>query len=335
MFLSFEGVRLDSLQFVKNSSQLLKRIQYSLVLLILVPFIGFTLPNWVLIIGESLNKCGLYFVYYVVSFRDFCEQMVEFLIRYDGPSFLFWAFGLIWYERKFLDKTINITDQEYLCRQILLRDRMFSLMAYYLFCQQFFDHFSSILRINHIYEIAPLTAIRFWINRHFVMFSYVIVKFPYAIPFFTVVVYRFIVRRRNGYDTIWLDYLKRFEWHDKPIPPLKHVVRYNWAMAWLLEVFGAAIVEITDVSVGFFPHDQALIMHTFIIYVVYYLGSFFYIEGALCALLGLRCWCPFLHRAVSNQVGLYNPPGRFQPKSQFQADFDPTDDNNPYFKFRF
>ena len=117
-----------------------------------------------------------------------------------------------------------------------------------------FDHFRVYLKLHKVPEVYFFKCMRLWVKQHWAAQSYLSFNLPLLIPFFNVIIYRQIVRRRNGYDTIWLDHFKRFEWHGGKIPPLKHFVRYNWGVAWLLDVFSTLIIEVFD-SVNILPAE--------------------------------------------------------------------------------
>lgn len=340
MFFSPDTLTLNTIQFIKNSRLVIKQLRFFLGFFILVPFISFGTPYLITYIASLFISFQFTFSRCFLSVYLFFSKLGQIITYLDGPNLLFWAAAIIYVEARLMKKVEPgesiVTGQEYLARRILFRDRIFAFLGYYVFSQQFFDHFRVYLRLHSVPEIYFFKLVRLWVKQHWAAQSYIAFNLPLLIPFLNVIIYRQIVRRRNGYDTIWLDHFKRFEWHGGKIPPLKHFVRYNWGVAWLLDVFATLVIEVFDVSACLVSRDVGLLFQPIVISSVYYAGASFYLIGALCSLLGLRAWCPPLHRPVSNQVGLYNPPGRIQPlNSQFQEDFDPLDDNNKYYKFRF
>ena len=340
MFFSPDTLVLDTIQFIKNFRLFSKQIQFFVCLFVLIPFLSFGPPHFIDYVASLLISVQFNFTRAFITVWLFFAKLWHIIEFRDGPNLLFWAFGIIYFEARLMKKVEPglsiVTGQEFLARRILFRDRIFAFLGYYVFSQQFFDHFRVYLKLHKVPEVYFFKCMRLWVKQHWAAQSYLSFNLPLLIPFFNVIIYRQIVRRRNGYDTIWLDHFKRFEWHGGKIPPLKHFVRYNWGVAWLLDVFSTLIIEVFDVSACLIDREVGLLFQPLVISSVYYAGATFYLIGGLCSLLGLRAWCPPLHRPVSNQVGLYNPPGRIQPlNSQFQEDFDPLDNNNKYYKFRF
>jgi len=277
------------------------------------------------------------------------KNVTNLICNFDGPSFLFYAIGISIIESILLkftkDSSVLVVSDEFLARRILVRDRLCAFCAYYLYGQQFFQQFSMLLRNHNLvaYEkSAPFIlkyvySIRCFVATHWVLYSFYLMKFPYLAPVTTILMFKYILRRRNGYDTIWLDPTKRFEYHNQAWPTFKHFVRYNWCVAFLLDVSASCSIQITETAGMFFDRSDGIWMYQWVIYYVYMITVVFFCIGAGCSLLGLRGWCPFLHRQVTNQVGVYNPPGRIQSNygELDLDDFDPLDDNNPYYKFRF
>ena len=342
LFLSSETLTLDFIQFFQDIKVFFKRIFYWGFLFFSIPFLIFGLPEIIdlfqtiiVVIQEQHHAC-------VVRWFEFLETLVHIFLKRDGPSFFYWAGIIIYLENKMVHspREFSIEGDEYLARRILLRDRLFAFFGYYIFSQQFYFNFGILYDLYELkYEIPIFGMVRKWVTFHWTIITYLNLRWPLAINFIILVGYRQVVRRRNAYDTIWLDRLKLFEWHALPIAPLKHFVRYNFAMSWFLESFSSVIFEVFQIFAFIFTQDTAFIFRNFLIQFLYYAGSIGYIVGATCALLGLRPWFPFMHRPIVNNVGLYNPPGDngtgydCQPK-----DFDggdAFDDDNPYYKFRF
>jgi hypothetical protein len=235
-----------------------------------------------------------------------------------------------------------------LSRTIFIRDRVMSVLAYYCFVPAFLSHFNPI-------EIGPQLKdfpwpfhyylgyekwVRMFCNQNW-KFTYVLAKiFPLTIPIFSLIAYRYIVRRRNGYDTIWMDHLKRFHFHGGPIPTLKHLVRYHWGTAWftdLMAIFATALINLfSELIVGLAASLYGLAKYgnCAVEYCFYYFGITFYIFGVFFAIIGLRSYTPFVHWLATNQVGCYNPDGHDKKRRGGQG-FKPLDSSDYFYKFFF
>ena len=337
MFLSADTLTLDLIQFIKNSRLFFKRFQYGFLLCLLIPFsVMVDLPALVNLTHGLVTTILLKYI----AFRDSLGGFKQDFLCYDGPYLWYWALGLIFLEARLLNESepedVQITGSDFQTRRILLRDRMFALIGFYLFSQQFFGNYAQFFSSYRIEDIAIFAQCRMWVATHWLLYSRLVQENPQQSMVGIIFIYRQIIRRRNGFDTIWIDFLKRYEWHNPGgIPPLKHFVRYNWCMAWFLEVFTSGLTQLVSLTSILAPPEVAMQFQQFIITLLYHGGTCFFVIGIFCSILGLRAWCPFLHVPVSCQVGYFNPPGRTQPASNEQADFDPYDEDNPYMKFRF
>jgi hypothetical protein len=235
-----------------------------------------------------------------------------------------------------------------LSRTIFLRDRVMSVLAYYCFVPAFLSHFVSLEKaptfkgnpwpFNHYYEYEKW--VRMFCNHHCKLTYVLGMLSPLTVPFFSLIAYRYIVRRRNGYDTIWMDHLKRFHWHGSPIPTLKHLVRYHWGAAWftdLTAIFATALINLfNELMVGIYAGSYGLAKFADcgVMYCFYYFGITFYIIGVFFAIMGLRSYTPFIHWLATNQVGAYNPEGH-KKKRRAGKGFNAVDSSDYFYKFFF
>ena len=263
----------------------------------------------------------------------FFAQGLELIGWYDGPNFLYFVILAIvveyLVEKYWIYDDIERLDNEYESRLILIRDRLICLIAYWIFSNQFYTIVGLNFKVLQMYDPTFFDIQRIFYTDNFQFFSFLNETSPLSGTFISIVVYKYVLRRRNGFDTFWLDPTKRMEWHGNLIPPLKHMVRYHWCLCWLFSIYIACITECVDILFFFsYPNSIGIEQWKSFIYVVYYIGTFIFSTGPIFALLGLRPYFPPLHSAIVNQVGIWCPPGCKQPDA-----FGELDDK--FKKFRF
>jgi hypothetical protein len=362
MFLSAETLTLDFIHFSKDSRLVLKQFQYRIIQLILVPFvlcivvypgepIGMvqyflegSFNNFTLVLGFLFN-----FVWRSLSVGEILNTFVSS----DLPYFWLPAIIIIYIESKFIKNKapLDVRGQEagrYYAYRILLRDRIFALGAYYYYAPMFYFHMSQIctrypvLRTSKIPFNYFFTQASDFVTTHYKVPMLLEERYFLLMPMLSIVLYLQVVRRHNGWDTVWVNQLTRHYWQRlhtrKPyVPPgFKHFVRHNWSNAWLL--FAATLVsrQVTEGIIYFITgYDTANVVFFSFMAPLYYGGSFFFITGAISALLGLRAWNPFLFTAILNQTMPFMPPEK--PQRNVPEDFEDFigDYDDPYSKFRF